>query len=137
MFSPLGTPGISATIKYFNDREVPHLFAVSGVSRFSDPKAFPYTVTALANYQVEARIYGKLIAKDRPNSKVAVLYQNDDDKRFNTPGGRGCLVSSDIERLPRLVDMNKAENWSVGSIDWRLRRVMSPPSGSTLMTSAP
>ena len=78
MFSPLGTPSISATIKYFNDRKVPHLFAVSGVSRFSDPKAFPYTVMALVNYQMEARIYAKLIVKERPGGKIAVLYQNDD-----------------------------------------------------------
>jgi len=78
MFSPLGTPGISATIKYFNDRKVPHLFAVSGVSRFSDAKAFPYTVMSLLNYQTEARIYAKLIEKERPGAKIAVLYQNDD-----------------------------------------------------------
>lgn len=78
MFSPLGTPSISATIKYFNDRKVPHLFAVSGVSRFSDPKAFPYTVMSLVNYQAEARIYAKLILKERPGSRIAVLYQNDD-----------------------------------------------------------
>ena len=49
----------------------------------------------------------------------------------------GCLRSTDSERLPRLVDMNRAENWPVGSTDWRLRRVMSPPGGSTLITSAP
>jgi len=78
MFSPLGTPGISATIKYFNDRKVPHLFAVSGVSRFSDAKAFPYTVMSLLNYQTEARIYAKLIDKERPGAKIAALYQNDD-----------------------------------------------------------
>ena len=78
MFSPLGTPSISATIKYFNDRKVPHLFAVSGVSRFSDARAFPYTVMSLVNYQVEARIYAKLIMKERPGSRIAVLYQNDD-----------------------------------------------------------
>ena len=78
MFSPLGTPGISATIKYFNDRKVPHLFAVSGVSRFSDATAFPYTVMSLLNYQTEARIYAKLIEKERPGAKIAVLYQNDD-----------------------------------------------------------
>jgi branched-chain amino acid transport system substrate-binding protein len=78
MFGPLGTPGISATIKYFNDRKVPHLFAVSGVSRFSDAKAFPYTVMSLLNYQTEARIYAKLIEKERPGAKIAVLYQNDD-----------------------------------------------------------
>jgi ABC-type branched-subunit amino acid transport system substrate-binding protein len=78
MFSPLGTPGISATIKYFNNRKVPHLFAVSGVSRFSDPLAFPYTVASLVNYQIEARIYAKLIVKERAGSRIALLYQNDD-----------------------------------------------------------
>jgi ABC-type branched-subunit amino acid transport system substrate-binding protein len=78
MFSPLGTPGIAATIKYFNDRKVPHLFAVSGVSRFSDPKAFPWTVMSLVNYQAEARIYARLIVKERPGARIAVLYQNDD-----------------------------------------------------------
>jgi branched-chain amino acid transport system substrate-binding protein len=91
MFSPLGTPSISATMKYFNDRKVPHLFAVSGVSRFSDPKLYPYTITALANYQVEARIYAKLIAKERPNGKIAVLYQNDDLGKDYLAGLRGLF----------------------------------------------
>ena len=91
MFSPLGTPSISATIKYFNDRRVPHLFAVSGVSRFSDPNAFPYTVMALVNYQAEARIYAKLIVKERPGSRIAVLYQNDDLGKDTSPA---CAVSS-------------------------------------------
>jgi hypothetical protein len=55
--------------------------------------------------------------------------------RISRPSG--CLRSTDSERLPRLVEMNRAENWPVGSTDWRLRRVMSPPGGSTLITSAP
>ena len=98
MFSPLGTPSISATIKYFNDRKVPHLFAVSGVSRFSDPNLYPYTITALANYQVEARIYAKLIAKERPNGKIAVLYQNDDyGKDFLT--GLKDALGSDANKI--------------------------------------
>jgi ABC-type branched-subunit amino acid transport system substrate-binding protein len=89
MFSPLGTPSISATIKYFNDRKVPHLFAVSGVSRFSDPRAFPYTVMSLLNYQTEARIYAKLMEKERPGSRIAVLYQNDDLGKDYLVGLRG------------------------------------------------
>jgi len=55
MFSPLGTPSISATIKYFNDRKVPHLFAVSGVSRFSDPKLYPYTPSSSSRSDPTAR----------------------------------------------------------------------------------
>jgi ABC-type branched-subunit amino acid transport system substrate-binding protein len=89
MFSPLGTPSVSATIKYFNDRKVPHLFAVSGVTRFSDPKLYPWTVMALASYQVEARIYAKLVLKERPQSRIAVLYQKDDFGKDYLAGLRG------------------------------------------------
>ena len=30
------------------------------------------------NYQDEARIYAKYILKERPDARIAVLYQNDD-----------------------------------------------------------
>ena len=99
MFSPLGTPGISATIKYFNDRKVPHLFAVSGVSRFSDAKAFPYTVMSLLNYQTEARIYAKLIEKERPGARIAVLYQNDDLGKDYLVGLRGFFKERYDQRV--------------------------------------
>ena len=32
----------------------------------------------IPNYQHEARIYAKYILKEKPNARVAVLYQNDD-----------------------------------------------------------
>jgi hypothetical protein len=49
----------------------------------------------------------------------------------------GRFRSSASERLPRFVERNRAENSPDALIDCRLRRVMSPPSGSILMTSAP
>src|SRR3954471_20820069 len=36
LFGPLGTPGIGATIKYVNAKKVPHLFVVSGVTKFTN-----------------------------------------------------------------------------------------------------
>ena len=78
MFSPLGTPGISATIKYVNGKKVPHLFVVSGVTRFANFAEFPMTTTGLPSYNTEGRIYAKYIAQTRPNAKMAILYQNDD-----------------------------------------------------------
>jgi ABC-type branched-subunit amino acid transport system substrate-binding protein len=32
----------------------------------------------LPSYQSEARIYAKYLLKEKPNAKVAILYQNDD-----------------------------------------------------------
>jgi branched-chain amino acid transport system substrate-binding protein len=78
LFGPLGTPGISATIKYVNAKKVPHLFVVSGVTRFTNFAEFPMTTTGLPSYNTEGRIYAKYIAQTRPNAKIAILYQNDD-----------------------------------------------------------
>jgi branched-chain amino acid transport system substrate-binding protein len=78
LFSPLGTPGISATIKYVNAKKVPHLFVVSGVTRFANFAEFPMTTTGLPSYSTEGRIYAKYIARELPNAKIAILYQNDD-----------------------------------------------------------
>jgi branched-chain amino acid transport system substrate-binding protein len=78
MFAVLGTASNSAVQKYLNSRKIPQLFVVSGASRWNDPKHFPWTMGYLPSYQAEARIYAKYILKERPDSKIAVLYQNDD-----------------------------------------------------------
>src|ERR1700752_3372979 len=78
LFSPLGTPGISATIKYVTAKKVPHLFVVSGVTKFTSFAEFPMTTTGLPSYNTEGRIYARYIAQTRPNAKIAILYQNDD-----------------------------------------------------------
>lgn len=78
LFGPLGTPGISATIKYVNAKKVPHLFVVSGVTKFTNFAEFPMTTTGLPSYDTEGRIYAKYITQTRPGAKIAILYQNDD-----------------------------------------------------------
>jgi len=78
LFGPLGTPGISATIKYVNAKKVPHLFVVSGVARFTNFAEYPMTTTGLPSYDTEGRIYAKYITQAKPGAKIAILYQNDD-----------------------------------------------------------
>lgn len=78
LFSPLGTPGIGATIKYVNSKKVPHLFVVSGATKFANFTEFPMTTTGLPSYSTEGRIYAKYILQTRPDAKIAILYQNDD-----------------------------------------------------------
>jgi ABC-type branched-subunit amino acid transport system substrate-binding protein len=78
MFAVLGTASNSAVQKYLNAKKVPQLFVVSGATRWNDPKNFPWTIGYLPSYQAEARIYANYILRERPNGKIAVLYQNDD-----------------------------------------------------------
>jgi branched-chain amino acid transport system substrate-binding protein len=78
VFNPLGTPPNSAIQKYLNSKKVPQLFVATGATKWNDPKAFPWTMGWQPNYQSETQIYAKYILKEKPNAKVAVLYQNDD-----------------------------------------------------------
>ena len=77
-FQIIGTPANAAVQKYLNAKKVPHLYAATGASRFTDPKNFPWTMGFNPNYFVEGRIYGQYILKNYPNAKVGILYQNDD-----------------------------------------------------------
>jgi branched-chain amino acid transport system substrate-binding protein len=78
IFNSLGTPPNSAIHKYMNEKKVPQLFVATGATKWNDPREFPWTMGFQPNYQREAQIYAKYILKNMPNSKIAVLYQNDD-----------------------------------------------------------
>jgi branched-chain amino acid transport system substrate-binding protein len=78
IFNSLGTPPNSAIQKYMNTKKVPQLFVATGATKWNDPKDFPWTMGWQPNYQSESRIYAKYILKEKPNARIAVLYQNDD-----------------------------------------------------------
>ncbi|MGD0846861.1 ABC transporter substrate-binding protein [Bradyrhizobium sp.] len=78
IFNGLGTPPNSAIQKYMNIKKVPQLFVATGATKWNDPKDFPWTMGWQPSYQSETQIYAKYILKEKPNARIAVLYQNDD-----------------------------------------------------------
>ncbi|MCK1540516.1 ABC transporter substrate-binding protein [Bradyrhizobium sp. 160] len=78
IFNSLGTPPNSAIQKYMNQKKVPQLFVATGATKWNDPQNFPWTMGWQPNYQSETIIYAKYILKNKPDAKIAVLYQNDD-----------------------------------------------------------
>jgi len=78
VFGPTGTPSNTAIQRYMNAKKVPQLFVQTGATKWNDPKNFPWTMGWQPNYQNEARIYAKYILRERPNARIAILYQNDD-----------------------------------------------------------
>ncbi len=78
VFNSLGTPSNSAIQKYLNAKKVPQLFVATGATKWNDPKNFPWTMGWQPSYQSEARIYAKYLMKEKPDGKIAILYQNDD-----------------------------------------------------------
>jgi branched-chain amino acid transport system substrate-binding protein len=99
IFNSLGTAMNSAIQKYMNTKKIPQLFVATGATKWNDPKEFPWTMGWQPNYQSETIIYAKYILKEKPDAKIAVLYQNDDYGRDYLKGlkdGLGAKAASMI-----------------------------------------
>ncbi|RXH16295.1 ABC transporter substrate-binding protein [Bradyrhizobium guangzhouense] len=99
IFNSLGTPPNSAIHKYMNTKKVPQLFVATGATKWNDPQNFPWTMGWQPNYQSETQIYAKWLLKNKPDAKIAVLYQNDDYGKDYLKGlkdGLGAKASSMI-----------------------------------------
>ena len=78
VFNSLGTANNTAIQKYMNSKKVPQLFVATGATKWNDPKDFPWTMGWQPSYQSEARIYAKFLMKEKPDGKIAIMFQNDD-----------------------------------------------------------
>ena len=78
IFAPVGSAPSAATQKYLNTQKVPQMLTQSGLARWNNPKAFPWSMSGLLNYEVEAATYGRYILEHMPRARIAVLYQSDD-----------------------------------------------------------
>ncbi len=78
IFNVLGTPINMAIRKYLNAKKVPQLFVAAGSPNFADPEHFPWTIGWQPTLTTEAKFYAAHLLATAPESKIAVLYQNDD-----------------------------------------------------------
>ncbi|HEY4069660.1 MAG TPA: ABC transporter substrate-binding protein [Burkholderiaceae bacterium] len=78
IFAVMGTPTNTVIQKYLNAKKVPQLFISGAGSRFFDPKNSPWTISAATSLFYEARLHAKYLLQEKPDAKIAVLYQNDD-----------------------------------------------------------
>src|SRR5437660_5731624 len=119
VFNPLGTPSNTAIQKYLNSKKVPQLFVATGATKWNDPKNFPWTIGWQPSYQSEARIYAKYLLKEKPDAKIAILYQNDDfgkDYLKGTKDGLGAKASS-------MIIMEESYEVSEPSIDGHIVKI--------------
>ena len=77
MFGSFGTPDNLATRKYLNEKNIPQLFVASGDEEWAHPKKFPWTMGWQPTFRSEGRIYANYIQASYSDSKIAVLWQND------------------------------------------------------------
>ncbi|HEU4400232.1 MAG TPA: ABC transporter substrate-binding protein [Actinomycetota bacterium] len=78
LFNTLGTANNIAIWDYANQQKVPQVFVATGASNWgTDIGGHPYTIGWQPNYVTEAKVYAEYLKRQKPNGKVAVLYQND------------------------------------------------------------
>src|SRR5207245_7337832 len=87
LFNSIGTEHALAVRDYLNVRKVPQLFVGSGAATIAAQHAkYPWTIGLLPSFTGEGAIYGRLIAKDHPNTKIAELYENDEHRSERLDG---------------------------------------------------
>ncbi len=97
VFNPLGTANNTAIWDYVNDQKVPDVFVYSGADKFySDIEGHPWTMGWQVPYPTEGAIYAEYLKKEKPDAKVAVLYQNDDFGKNYLEGFRKGIEGSGI-----------------------------------------
>jgi branched-chain amino acid transport system substrate-binding protein len=91
IFNSLGTATNTAIEKYMNQKQVPQLFVATGADKWSNYKEFPWTIGWQPSYRTEAQIYAKYILKEKPDAKIALLFQNDDFGKDYVAGMKDVL----------------------------------------------
>jgi ABC-type branched-subunit amino acid transport system substrate-binding protein len=112
MFGSFGTSTNLAVRKYLNEKHIPQLMVVSGVSTW-DSADLPWSMSFLAPDAGEGEALATYLRKSNPNAKVGVLYQNDDLGKEYLAGFRNGLG----DRADGMIVKQEVYNVSDPSVD--------------------
>jgi branched-chain amino acid transport system substrate-binding protein len=132
LFQTLGTPSTTATWDYANQRKVPQVFVATGASKWGTDTQHPWTIGWQPNYISEARVYAQYLKKERPDAKVAVLYQNDDFGKDLLGGFKRAIEGSQIK-----VVAEQSYEVSDPSVDPQMRNLAGSKADVLLNVTTP
>jgi ABC-type branched-subunit amino acid transport system substrate-binding protein len=90
LVADLGTEPEAAIYQYLQDRGVPDLYVLSGVSKFTEPVG-KNRFTAMVDYRTEGRIFATYLKDNFDGKKLGILAQNDDYGKEGEEGTRAGL----------------------------------------------
>jgi branched-chain amino acid transport system substrate-binding protein len=98
LFNTLGTPNNVAIWDFVNQQEVPHLYVATGASSWGvDVEAHPWTTGWQPDYVTESQVYADFLEEEKPDAKVAVLYQNDAFGEDLLNGFKDAIEGTDVQ----------------------------------------
>ena len=92
----LGTEVNQAVRPFLNSSKVPHVLVSTGASEFGKDYGNPWTIGWQPDYIAEGRLYGTDIRKNKPNAKIAILYQNDSYGKDYLYGFKSALGTAKV-----------------------------------------
>jgi branched-chain amino acid transport system substrate-binding protein len=123
----LGTEHNEAIRPYLNSKKVPQILNATGADTWGrDAAKYPWTRGWQPSYVWEGQIYGQAIARNSPNAKIAVLYQNDsfgDDNVEGLEAGLGAKKSNIVAK----------ESFEVTAPDVRSQMAKLRASGASIL----
>ena len=113
LFQTIGTAPNAAIQNYTNSRKVPVLFAGSLSDKIADPINYPWTMPWNPPASADGGVYGKWLLKQKPDAKLAILYQNDDLGKDYARGVKSALG----EKAPSMVVAEASYETSDPTVD--------------------
>ncbi|SDT59197.1 ABC transporter substrate-binding protein [Bradyrhizobium canariense] len=132
LFGSFGTPGNLALRPYVNQKKIPQLFIASGDHGWGDPKDFPWTMGWQPSFRAEGRIYANYIQASYPESRIAVLWQNDQFGRDLFSG-----LQEGLGDLSRMIISDVTFDRSDKSIDSQVDLLQSSGAEILIFDGAP
>jgi branched-chain amino acid transport system substrate-binding protein len=109
MYGSFGTPTQSAQAPYLNRKGVPHLFLGTGADKWSEHKAFPWSMGFQPSFRTEARLYTKHLLERNAKARIGVLYQNDDFGKDYVKGVQDELAALEAKNELKTLSYESAD----------------------------
>ncbi|HQT77105.1 MAG TPA: ABC transporter substrate-binding protein [Rhodopila sp.] len=133
LFNNLGTPTTSAIERYTNMKKVPDLFVSTGANKWGNYKQFPWTIGYQPSYRTEAQIYTKYLLQQKPNAKLAILYQNDDFGKDYLAGVKDVLG----DKYSKIVVKEASYETTDPTVDSQLATLQATGADALLVAATP
>jgi branched-chain amino acid transport system substrate-binding protein len=133
IFGSLGTPTNVAMQRYLNDRKVPQFFVFSGVARFRNPHAYPWTMGGDLAFTNETEAFARYVLQTEIAPRIGVLYQNDDYGRDHLAGMRQGLGDKADTAIVRTVSYESTDP----TIDSQIIELQQSGANVVLMAAIP
>lgn len=93
----IGTENNKAIRDYLNENCVPNIALGTGSTEWGRADEFPWYISSLPSYALEANAWADYLAENNPDAKVAILFQDDDFGKAYKLAFEKAVEGTDIE----------------------------------------